>query len=368
MPKKILSYFLYAFILISAFFAWMSISRAVFVEDSSHFLMPVILFSCFATFLGLSFILIKERFFSFIIYVFALALSLFFVSNPYHFISLSIGLILFSGASEFTRRDLENSIRVSPLKSLGRGMYEVSLALAIIISSQYLFSIDMLESQDIVPEFRINRVTTKVISFGLSKVSPEFEKVDSEQLSVDDFLDELYEVVLRKQTESISDQTAIVNSTPTEEQKIIINEMVNGTFEGQLSEEEIAQYQMMAYSDVSSPVEVSEEIRKSAVSQWKKSLSEAAGFEIKGDEKIADVMIALINSKVNDFVNTKEAEGKRFNALAIIFAAALLLALISLSTLLSRIWVWISYFIFKILKKTRAVEITTIVKEVQIIE
>ena len=82
----------------------------------------------------------------------------------------------------------------------------------------------------------------------------------SDQISMDDFLAELYEVISAKQSDNK------------------MNDIL------------------------SSSASVSEsELRQIVVDDWKKQLSQTAGFKIAGDEKVNDVFVALINSRMSKF-------------------------------------------------------------------
>ncbi len=313
MLKKNLNKILMVVILVSALLSWWSIDRAIMVESASNFWWPFLIFSILAVCLVLFFALERQRLMILAVCFGVTALSLIFVFKAGHLLFVLVGVLLLFKGWVIACGDFDSSLKISFRRNSQRSIFYIIVALSLIVTSQYYFTVRNL------PEINLsldsNKLTNGIIDWSLSKVSPDFSKMKSDQISMDDFLAELYEVISAKQSDNK------------------MNDIL------------------------SSSASVSEsELRQIVVDDWKKQLSQTAGFKIAGDEKVNDVFVALINSRMSKFSVVRGQENSP-QLLSFVLALILLLTLLSLGPFLRFFWLYLASMVFWILKKTAIVRV-----------
>lgn len=333
MPKKITSYIFALLVLVFSTCSWFAIDRAISVAEASDFVYPTLMFSLYALSLSLLIIFTKEWNFLSLIMLFSLLSALLFLQNMLHLAVLLVAFVLLLIGALFIRRDLENSLKIGVSKSLGAGMYEIILAIAIAICSQYYFSVSTLSARDLTPKFEANKITSEVVSFFLSRVNPQFEKSKGDNLTVDQFLGDVYQRLLEKQE--------IEMNKKIEQKKKEFSILTTGN-------SEISLDGMFA--------QIPDGTREEIMSVWKAELSSLAGYRITGNEKATEVLIAMINNKTAEFFGNVGNNGSGVNKIALLFSVGLFLAIVPFESFLSRIWVFLAWVVFWILRKLGAVK------------
>ncbi|HBR71825.1 MAG TPA: hypothetical protein DEA27_03425, partial [Candidatus Moranbacteria bacterium] len=358
-----ISYVLAVLILFFAFFSWQSVDRAVFISGASDFFVPLIWFSLFFVCLGLAMLLIKEKLFLSIIFFLAISLNFFFVHNIFFLLSALIGLGLFYSAYASIQSDLLLSIKISAYKSVYRGAYPMVLALAVLISSQYFFSIKNIETKQLIPKLESNKVMDQVISFGFSKINPEFKNIETENLTVDQFLGEAFDMILKKQMENGEN---ISEGKSLEEINMLLETQM-GKELTQAEKEDVANF-VETGKNPEQNLEMQAETKKIAIEQWKKELSNSAGIEIVGNEKVADVFLAMLNKKMDSFSEDNIGEARESSFFPAILAIILFFSIMSVGILVSKIWIPIVAVAVAVLRKFGIVEIVREMREVEVLK
>lgn len=363
MPKKTLPYVLFFLLLVSAFFSWQSVSRAIFSESASDFWVPFLCFSFFVITLSLSIVLVRAGIASVSIFFLSLALSFFFVQSPMHFVAVAVAWALIFVAQKNIRTDIEMSIKIHLMKSLHRGMFLIVVALVLMISSQYYFSIKTLDENLIIPKINKSEMTDVVVNFILSYIDPQFKQVKNEDLTVDEFFDQLYETVIKKETDGLK------NKTETEAGDLQISQtekILEEELGRKLTEDE--KKQLSAFKSATSatvPV-ISPQIKQNVIDEWKKEFSKVAGFNMKGDEYIADIFVVIVNSKINE-IATPQPGAVKSSILPIVLTILLFLTLVPTGSFVSRLWIGVSAGIFWLLRKAELIIVETEIKEAEVI-
>lgn len=355
MPKKPLPYVLAVLVIISAFFSWQAVNSAIVVEGASNFLVPILWFSVLAIILSLMFSLVGERLIIIITIITSLVLSFIFVHDYRHLIAFAIAIGFLLASRELVKADIDLSIEISLGKSLNRGMFSVVFAFAFMVTSQFFFTAITLDTNKLIPKLQANNTSTVVISFVLSKISPGFKAVESKELSVDEFLSELFSLIIKKETEAARDKLGINTEDLSERSG--------------LSEDQVRKLEGFVGGVVKEPVQnITEEIKRTAVAGWKKELSKLAGFTVEGDENISEILVAIINARVNKFADPSLENSKNAELLPAVLSLILFLTIIPLGGLLSKIWIYTSWFLFWILKRSGIVKIRSKTSKIEVLQ
>lgn len=333
MKKKILICVLCLFSLVVAGGAWSSLSRAVLVTGSSVWLVPMLWFALFYFFFSLQFVLLGKSGWAKLTLIASLSLGLFFVREPLHFVVLAgVGFLLWLSNWQ-VNRDLEESVRISPVKALYSGRVVFILALSLAISSQYYFqaSASGLLKMPVfdVGEF-LSHDWTKKIFFALN---PEWKTEDKMELTVDEYLWENY--------------LASVSQGGAEELSVLLPS-------GQ------------KYS--AAALEKLEHLKKDQILKvGRDQLEKTAGQALTGEEKMTDVFSLMINNRLNMFFGSG-AVGDRELVVPGVMTAALFLTVLSLGSFMAYIVAYLVSLFVWILIKTRVVKVTTVAVEKEVIE
>ncbi len=103
---------------------------------------------------------------------------------------------------------------------------------------------------------------------------------------------------------------------------------------------------------------LSPQIKEDVLDEWKKELSDVSGIEISGEEKVADVFVAIVNFRIEKLVEP-DTENNKSEILPMIFSIILFITLLSIGSFISRFWTIFSAVIFWILRKIGLVEVIT---------
>lgn len=363
MLRKTLSYVLVSLIVIAAAFSWRSVDRAIFAEGASDFWVPIIWFSVFATLLGLAVVLVRERVMLWIFLAISLLLSFIFIRNIFHLVPLALSSVFIFAAQKSIEEDIESSVRIHLAKSLHRGIFLIVIAFAMMISSQYFFSIRTLDSEKLTPNVSKGGLVGNVINLVLPRISPEFRQVKSEEITVDQFLGKIYESSVKRRSEKIDEEMKASGDRGLESD---MKSTLESELGRRLTADESKQLESFENKTSLELSALAPELKKDFLEEWKKGLSEAANFRISGDEKIEDVFVTIINSKLDELA--QPVQGRRGSGmLPVIFTLILFLTLVSLGSFAARVWVMLTAGVFWILKKTGIVKIETVTREAEVI-
>ena len=356
MAKQILKYILSFFLILFSFLSWYFERQAVNASNSGAWLFPIIWFSLLFITLYLSIVIIKEKHFLVFLLLISFLSSFIFAIHFWHLLFILIA-ILFALIGIFKiRRDLDLNIKINLGKTLGTGKQLLLLGIAITVASQYYVEIKNKETLDIVPRVENMTYTNIIISKVLSSVNPNFKNISEENLTVDEF-------ILKTQENQTKEEN---NSSVNDEQidKIINNELGDSATSEQ--KQEVRDNTLKKLQNISN--QAMTDNQELILTESRKKMSEMAGKNLTGQEKMSDVFSEMINKKISDFVRVKNTDNKSMPVIPMVMAILLFLSVYSLGSFLSIFWIYLTQFIFWIFVKSKIVKISKIQREVEIIE
>lgn len=188
MKKQILKYSLIFFTLVTSFFSWFAIDRAINVPSSSNWAVPIIWFTLFFLFFCLDIILIKEAYILGLLFVFSLASSFVFVFSFWHAGAVLLGAALVFWASRGIKADLNLYIKINLWRILRTGRKIIILGLVIVITSQYYLAIKNLDSGQTFFDFNTGKISETLIVKILPRINSDFRDLSDKNITVDEYL------------------------------------------------------------------------------------------------------------------------------------------------------------------------------------
>ncbi|HDZ85671.1 MAG TPA: hypothetical protein ENH35_03945 [Candidatus Moranbacteria bacterium] len=357
MAKQILKYSLIVFTIALGFLSWLSIGRAVNNPSSSDWIIPIIWFSLFFVFICLDAVIIKETYIEKLVLAVSFLLSFIFVHSGWHLLAVLLGLLFIFLAFEKINKDLELNIKISLWKTLRTGRAMIVLGLALMISSQYYLEVRNTNVEEMIPQFEIGSFTGKLTTSFLSKINPQFKSLDDEGMTVDEMIIEMQKNQLgdnsldsdKKVGESFKEQFS--DDVTEEEKNRLMKEFFNGSSgEGGEMSEAVT------------------ESREAMLGEVREQFSEIAGRELKGDEKVSEVLSEIINKKIDNYISPTLADEKQSAIIPMIIAIIIFITVVSLGSVLSLMGVAIAMLIFQIFVWFKLISIVNVPAEKEIIE
>lgn len=320
--------------LVIAFFSFWSVDRAIRIPEASVWLAPIIWFSLLFIMLCLDIMLVKNRGMLYSALVLTLLTSVTFAFNPWHFLILTLGFLLFLASSQRIKNNIDYGKKIKPARSFRAGKSFLIFAIALVVSSQYYFSVKDLPVQKIIPEFNFDKVTNYLTPKILSSVSPNFSAGINSDMTVDQFIVQMQKNQLDKMGIGESD---LAQLPPNERQ--------------------------IARQQINSEIEKNQEL---ILEEGRKNFSDLAGRKVSGSEKITDVISELMNKKINAYFQPKDIKADSIPIVPVI-ALFLFLTIASLGSFLGIFLIPLAAVIFRILVKLNLIKIVKIPAEVEII-
>ncbi|MCD6149886.1 hypothetical protein J7J13_03830 [bacterium] len=349
MKKQILKYSLIFLTLLFSFFAWLSVDQAVNNPESSNWLVPVIWFSLFFIILALSIVLIKETYVLTGLLAVSFLSSFIFVFNGWHFLPVVLSLLLAYLAMARIKNDLKLNVKIDLWKTIRRGRMLLIISLAIIITSQYYFGVKDFKASALIPQLKPGDIANGLASRIISTINPGIKISEDKDMTVDQFI---------LQTQKMNDQKNAGISVDKEIDKIVAEKFGDTASPSRLDEIKKEYAKNMEEPDG----------RNMILEEGRKQLSEIAGRELAGEEKISEVISEMINSKITNFLGVSMDNPKKVPLIPIALAIIIFLTVISLGSFLSPLWMLLSALIFTILAKTKIIQIKKVPVEMEIIE
>lgn len=355
MKIKILKYSLAALTFLFAFLAWRSVDQAINVADSSVWAVPIILFSILAVLFYLDIIIIKRTAVLQLIFLAVFLLTFVFVHSFWHLVAVALSYLFAIWAILKIKKDLRLNVKIDLWKSIRTGSTLVILAVSLVITSQYYFEIKNSSSEHLVPQIKFGNLTGNFTSKILSMVNPEFRDVDSDGMTVDQFILKIAQNQnnengmsdgINAQVDQIVNKT---NSNLTPAQKQLIKAQT-----------------LQKVNDASS--EISQSQNELMLADGRSKFSEIAGENLTGNEKVSDVLSQAVNGKINQYLGSGLPDSDKSSPLPYILAIGLFLTVLPLGSFLNTLWILLVELAFLILKKLELVHINKIPIEMEIIE
>ena len=325
MKTQITKHVLAFLILLFGLLLWISVDRAINIPQSSTWLIPIICFSLFFISISLGSFIIKKKIISYFALVISFLFSLIFTFSLWH-----LGILIFSSllayvAMEKIAKEIRNGIILDVFKSIRLGRTILILAIALSVSSQYYFEIKNTNQASAIPEFKIDKMSSKIIP----AIYPDLENMEKENLTVDEF----------------------ILKTSTEKSGNLITEMLGASkLDGEITNSKFTP-----------------EDQAQLLKEGRLKISELTGREVFGSERISDIFSEIISSKINTYFSPKLVE-ENSSIISWIAALVLFLTIISLGSFLSFVVIYLAVFIFWILRKTELVRVSKVMMEVEVVE
>ena len=299
-------------------------------------------------------IFIKQKY---ILNLLALALpflELYFVPNSlasyrrsYLFLWPSIGIF-------HIRRDLQLNIKVNLGKTLTTGKAILILGFAIVLLAN-IFLLRIKGFWEIIPRFSENKYSNLLTSKILSTINPEFKKISTSEITLDEFIIESQKSQLGSDNISMLSDQEIENSISDISENIPQNR-----------KEELKNEVKNNLSEVNN--QLLEGSGKRIVEEIRKKFSALVGSELTGQEKFSEVLNNIINRKIADYLKPQINNENSISLLPPILTIILFLTIVPLGSLLNILWMPICRLIFWILVKSKIITINKVSTMVEILE
>lgn len=355
MAKNILKYSLVFISMAFSFLSWQRVASEINSPETSNWLWPIILFSLFFISLYLTIVLIRQKYILNLLALFCLSLSFVFIPNLWHTIGVLFGFLLVSIGIFHIRRDLQLNIKVNLGKTLTTGKQFLILGFAIVLSSQYFLTVNKKDFEEIIPRFSENRYSNLLTSKILSTINPEFEKISTSEITLDEFIIESQKSQFGSDNISMLSDQEIENSLSG-----IGDRMPPG------QKEELRKEVKDNLSEVNT--QLLEGSGKRIIEEVRKKFSALVGSELTGQEKFSEVLNNIINRKVTDYLKPEIRDKNSISLLPPILTIILFLTIVPLGSLLNIFWMPICRLIFWILIKSKIITINKVSAMVEILE
>ncbi|PID51984.1 MAG: hypothetical protein CR972_04275 [Candidatus Moraniibacteriota bacterium] len=232
------------------------------------------------------------------------------------------------------RRTLFNTLRIDVGTIVRSGSAYVSIALVVIVSSQYYFSLKEGEV-DIIFD-ATEHVEMSNMFANLILTQSNINNVSMDTMTVDDFL------------------MFLAKNAYTEEQK--------GNVIPVESEGMIVRWANNAGMDLE---KIEDNAQEMVVEQMRTNLSEVLGYELTGKEEMIEVFSEIIENQVNTIMTQNEIL-RTYKAE--IFSALFFLILFSFASVIRVLSNFLARFIFMILRETKIIKIANVQRDVEVIK
>lgn len=355
MKIKFLKYILIALTLLVAFFAWLSVDRAINVAGASIWGMPILLFSLLFILLYLSSILVRRILILQLMLGAVFLLNFIFAFSFVHVVIMILAYLLALWSVIKIKADLHLNVKVNLWKSIRVGNSLMLFAFAMAITSQYYCEIKSRNSEHLMPHFSVGEETGGLTSKLLSIINPDFKNLDQEGLTVDQF-------ILQTQKEKIEDSSASIEISNQIDQQIE-KAGANLSLEQKQALREDA---LKKINDSNQNIDI--EQAQLMLVEGRKKFSEIAGITLTGDEKVSEVLSEFINRKIDQYLSPDMTNSQGSSPLPLIMAIGLFLTILPIGSLLSTLWIMAIEGVIWIFKKTELITIVKVPVEMEIIE
>ena len=302
MKKKIVQLVLFFLTLALAFGSWFFLDRAFFSSWQGAPGLSFLFISLFFIILTLDFVVVDNSTLFSLLLIFSLSISLFFVPNIFHLVSLVLAFLLLISGQLLSQMEQKKRINLNFYRIIFPAKFIIVFSLALVISSQYFFVAKDKPVEEVIPQISLgeNIVSSKILERGSGFLGLESMTEDS-GLSVDEFILDTY--VGDRELSSL-------------EKQIILKE-------------------------------------------GRKNLSQIAKKDLGGDEEMSKVLPTVLNGKINQSLISIAAKNN-LPVIQAVLAIALFLAVISLGLIFSRVFIFLASGIFWIMKRGKIVDVKKI--------
>ena len=284
---------------LSSLAGWISVA-SVSGTSGGNWTAPVLWFSLTAICFLLGAMLYREKSVR-IAFVSALLLpSLPFASSVFHVLFIALAAWLVFVGMRRIRNDMSLRLKMAFRKSMSVGVFSFSLAVSLLIASEYYGYIKGSAWEDLVPKFSLGEGGGDAVLRIAGSIYPELGKIRDEGVTVDSFLT------------TVRDQEGPPESFPA-----------------------------TPVGD-SAPIEQGESIeRELSLAAGRMEIGALVGREVLGDERMSDVLSEALRHKTIAFLSGEKAERNLpGSVLPFVLSLLLFVTVLSVASLLQ--WFWVS--------------------------
>lgn len=333
------------------FAAWWSINRVILSADGLSWWIPIGWFSLGISLVCAMALAIADMRFLSTLASMVLATGLFWNQSPLLFLAIIFGVLLVLSGIVRMRRDLDSHIAINVRRSMHHGMGRIIIGASAIISLFYYSQIIHLSVESLLQRLSLSQASHQVLIQALGWMNPEFQKVNRENVSVDDFLKTIQESQMPQEQENPSDMTDM----------------------------ELLRMSGIEPGDPRAPQVLSQirnELKKSAsrfdvqaiaIEQSRKQLSEIYGAPLTGKENVADVFSAIIDQRVRTYFQPEDLS-EESSLLPFILTIILFFTLLSIGSVLSFFWGFIATLFFVLFQRIGLITVRKVMVEKEVVE
>jgi hypothetical protein len=335
-PGKVLTRDLVLAFLVTASGAlfFLSVSRVISGVALSTWIIPSVLAIIFCAFLFVFAVTSSVKRLSMPITIIAFLPSIIFIPVITHISVTVIAMIITIYGLYEMRHALFNMLRIDMSAVIRSGISYVSIALIIVVTSQYYFSIRDNSTNVIFDATEHVQASNMIADLLLSQSG--IENVSIETMTVNDFLGFLADNAYEKKT-----QGPIVAQEDT---GLIIRWANNAGIDLE---------------------KIEDDAQGVAIAQMRDNLGSILDRDLTGEEQMVDIFAAIIERQINTIMEQNELL-RNYNAE--IFSVMLFLILFSLASILRILASWLARFMFFLLRELKIVHVVRIQRDAEVIE
>jgi hypothetical protein len=278
----------------------------------------------------------------------SLAAVFIFSSDSVQLALTSVGFLAVILACFKARSFTEASIKLNLSGAARSGALWLTLGLSLVIAGEYYSLIRLNPAERAMPKIQIGNVVKSVATPVLSRFVPTGNG-RNENVSVDEFL-------LTIQSQGVG-------------QMGLDQDQIGSMVEAQLGKNISPEQRVVINQEVSAQQSaIKNQAQQKVLDEGRKKLTEMSGREVRGDEKISDVMAEIVSLQIEGYFNSGMAGNQNSSTLTIILAFVVFLTVFSIGSFLDFFLVYLTHFIFFVLVSTGGIKTAKITKEVEVIE
>ncbi|MCA9364483.1 MAG: hypothetical protein KC736_01170 [Candidatus Moranbacteria bacterium] len=308
--KEICKIVIIGLVIISATGGYKSMHTAAFVDSASNIVVPLIWFALLSAIIAIAGILMRKKTDHAVIATASMLPSVFFALEITHVVMLVVSTMIIYTAVRRIKADADERKKVRVSRNINAGIVRISMAVALVISSQYFIYLQEKTINDIVPQITDIPEAERIIDVITTTMSPNMQN---------------------------GGETTI-DSLTTQQQ-------------GQASQE---------FFSGNNQINGGEEL--------KKNLFQQAGEEISGDETVTDVIAKIANQRIKKLLGAEtQTDQKITKTTALVISLVVFITVLSIYSFVRPFIAGTGSMIFTVLKWTKVIAIEKKQQEVEVI-
>lgn len=349
MKKKIFSIILMSVNFLSGLAAFYSISRAIRIAEASTWIVPMVWMSIYMLSIFMVSVLVKNTLAAEMMVVASLFTSMIFVFNLIHLAIAVVAIFMVLGGVYSIKKDLDLNVKISLWKSLYMGKFKIIAAVAVLITSQYFFTIKSINGPVNVPRLDLSQIVEPLMTPILGIVNPEFAQASKQDLTIDQFI-----IQTQQDYQDANDDGSEL-------------EFIDANIPAEMpaAQKEILRQQALSkMNDAKSKLSLQNQ--QLILQEGRRQFSKIAGRQVEGDEKVSTVFTGMINDRINNYFQPINGNQKA-GFYPLVLSLILLLTIWPLGSLASNVWFALVILFFKIFVRYGLVEIQKVTVEREMI-